>query len=375
MKNIKKLSQFKRRSSAIALAFLSASAMAQATEPVANAATTPPTDFTTFTWWLIIAAMVILLVAIAVLGNVLVTMAKISAPRVKNIVAILFVLATLSVTAQETATVAPAAVKTSSMFDNFGIYLAATILLVEFFVLIMLARKIYSFAKVYYEEEEKAKAVKIRKPSFLDRFNASVAVDKEQDIVLDHDYDGIKELDNDLPPWWKYGFYISIVWAVVYFGYYELGGGPTSIDEYNTAMEKAEAEVTAYKAKHVIDVDENNVLLADAAGIKAGKTIFESNCAVCHGKEAEGVVGPNLTDDYWLHGGSLKDIFKTVKYGVIEKGMTSWKDILSPADILNVSSYVKSLHGTRPANAKAPDGELYKEEASAALADSSVAAK
>ncbi|HRN93726.1 MAG TPA: c-type cytochrome, partial [Chitinophagales bacterium] len=161
----------------------------------------------------------------------------------------------------------------------------------------------------------------------------------------------------------------------VYFGYYELGGGPTSLDEYNTAMEKADAEVAAYKAKHVVDVDENNILLADAAGIKAGKTIFESNCAVCHGKEAEGIVGPNLTDDYWLHGGSLNDIFKTIKYGVLEKGMTSWKDILSPTDIVDVTSYVKSLHGTKPANAKAPDGELYKEEeASAVAADSTTAA-
>jgi len=374
MNNIKYLNLFKRGISTMALALLSISAMAQAAEPAASTTATPPTDYTAFIWWLVIAAMVILLLAIAVLGNVLVTMAKISAPKVKNITAILLVLMTLSVTAEEAATAAPAAAKTSSLLDNLGIYLAITILLLEFFVLVMLARKIYSFAKGFYAEEEKAKAAKLKKPSFLDRFNSSVSVDKEQDIILDHEYDGIRELDNDLPPWWKYGFYISIVWAVVYFGYYELGGGPTSIDEYNTTMEKADAEVAAYKAKHVVDVDENNVAMADAAGIKAGKTIFESNCAVCHGKEAEGVVGPNLTDDYWLHGGSLKDVFKTVKYGVLEKGMTSWKDILSPADILNVSSYVKSIHGTKPANAKAPDGELYKEAASAAPTDTTTAA-
>lgn len=376
MNNIKYLNLFKRGISTMALTFLSISAMAQAAEPAASTTATPPTDYTTFIWWLVIAAMVILLLAIAVLGNVLVTMAKISAPKVKNITAILLVLMTLSVTAEEAATAAPAAAKTSSLLDNLGIYLAITILLLEFFVLVMLARKIYSFAKGFFAaEEEKAKAAKLKMPSFLDRFNSSVSVDKEQDIILDHEYDGIRELDNDLPPWWKYGFYISIVWAVVYFGYYELGGGPTSLDEYNTAMEKADAEVAAYKAKHVVDVDENNILLADAAGIKAGKTIFESNCAVCHGKEAEGIVGPNLTDDYWLHGGSLNDIFKTIKYGVLEKGMTSWKDILSPTDIVDVTSYVKSLHGTKPANAKAPDGELYKEEeASAVAADSTTAA-
>jgi cytochrome c oxidase cbb3-type subunit 3 len=200
------------------------------------------------------------------------------------------------------------------------------------------------------------------KGNLLDLFNKSVAVEKEQDILLDHDYDGIRELDNALPPWWKYGFLLTIVFAFVYFGYYQVAGGPTQADEYLAAVAVGEAEKAAYLAKSANNVDENTVtMVLDANELASAATLFENTCAACHLKDGGGSVGPNLTDDYWLHGGSISDVFKTIKYGWPEKGMKSWKEDFSPKQIAALSSYVKSLKGTKPAVGKAPQGDLFVE--------------
>ncbi len=207
----------------------------------------------------------------------------------------------------------------------------------------------------------------VHQVSFLDKFNASVAVEDERDILLDHNYDGIKELDNSLPPWWKYGFYFTIVWGIAYLIYFHLGSGPSSEKEYNDEVALAQLQIEEFMKKSANAVDENNVTLAsDAGSLDAGKTIYMDNCAACHGRLGEGGVGPNLTDDYWLHGGSINNIFKTIKYGVPEKGMKAWQAELSPSQIRQVASFIKSLYGTNPPNAKEKQGELYKEESSAA---------
>lgn len=213
------------------------------------------------------------------------------------------------------------------------------------------------------EEAAKAAAVaKAKRVPFWDRFNAAVAIEKEEDIMLDHDYDGIKELDNSLPPWWKYGFYLTIVIGVVYVWYYHYGSGPSQEDEFLAEVKRGEEEVAAYLAKSASNVDENTVVMLDAAGIEAGKGIFTSNCAACHAADGGGnAVGPNLTDQYWLHGGSLPDVFKSIKYGWPAKGMKSWKDDFSPMQLAQLASFVKSLQGTKPAAPKEAQGELYIE--------------
>lgn len=193
------------------------------------------------------------------------------------------------------------------------------------------------------------------------KMNSFRSMQEEVDIQLDHDYDGIKELDNRLPPWWLYGFYITILVAVVYLWRFHVShSAPLSHEEYAIAMEKAEEEKAVFLAKAANNVDENTVkLLTDDASLDGGKKIFTTVCTACHGVDGGGGVGPNLTDNYWLHGGDVKDVFKTIKYGWPEKGMKSWKDDYSPVQIAQLASYVKSLHGTHPATPKEPQGELY----------------
>ena len=216
-------------------------------------------------------------------------------------------------------------------------------------------------AKPELTQEEKAAIV--QKSWFWDKFNRAVPVEKEKDLLLDHNYDGIRELDNSLPPWWIYGFYLTIIVAVIYlYRFHVSHDGLSQTEEYAVEMQKGEEDKAAYLAQSSNNVDENSVvLLTDAASISAGHEIFAKNCVACHLPDGGGVVGPNLTDDYWLHGGSIKDIFKTIKYGWQDKGMKSWKDDLSPRDIQLVASFVKSLRGTHPATPKAPQGDLYIE--------------
>lgn len=206
----------------------------------------------------------------------------------------------------------------------------------------------------------------VRGPSWwskqYDRWTNAVPVAQEHDVMLDHDYDGIRELDNSLPPWWIAMFYISIVVAVVYFGYYHvMDYGHLSGEAYEKEMAAAEQQIKRYLASQANTVDETNVtMLEDIDAIAIGQTTYNANCAACHGTMGEGGVGPNLTDPYWLHGGDIKDVFKTIKYGVPEKGMIAWKSQLRPVEIHQIASYIMTLHGTAPPNAKDPQGELYQ---------------
>lgn len=237
----------------------------------------------------------------------------------------------------------------------------------ELVVITALVLSIRSVVKLLSSKQEtKTVAETIVRRSFWDRFHNVVAVEKEEDIMLDHDYDGIKELDNSLPPWWKYGFYLTIVVAVVYMYYYHMGGnGPSSYQEYVAEVKKGEADKEAYLAKSSGNIDEHSVKLLDAAGIAAGEVTFQNMCAACHAKDGGGGVGPNLADEYWLHGGSLSDVFKSIKYGWPDKGMKSWKDDFSPKQIAELTSYIKSLKGTQPAAPKEKQGEIYTEDSKA----------
>jgi cytochrome c oxidase cbb3-type subunit 3 len=198
-----------------------------------------------------------------------------------------------------------------------------------------------------------------------------VPIERESDIILHHDYDGIRELDNVLPPWWVNMFILTVIWAVGYMFYYHWGGnGPSSAEEYKMEVaeaKKAQASALAGKANAI---DEASVTaLTDSGALGEGESIFKSTCVACHGQKGEGMVGPNLTDDYWLHGGGIKNVFKTIKYGVPDKGMISWQSQLKPSDIQKVASYILTLHGTNPPNPKAPQGTIWKEEGAAAPQD------
>lgn len=191
-----------------------------------------------------------------------------------------------------------------------------------------------------------------------------VALHDEKQILIDgHDYDGIQELDNRMPPWLQFLFYTTVLFAVIYSAYYFSGLGDMQIAELDKEIATAEAEKKAYMEKVGASMDENSVTaLTDKAGVESGMKIFQEKCTACHGTEGGGAVGPNLTDDYWLHGGGIHNVFKVIKYGVPEKGMISWEKQLSPTDIQKVASYVLSLKGTKPANPKEPQGDLFNGE-------------
>lgn len=196
----------------------------------------------------------------------------------------------------------------------------------------------------------------------------AVPVEREGEITLGHAYDGIRELDNKLPPWWVNMFILTIIWAVGYMYYYHWGGdGPSSTEEYTMEVEAAKKEIAvALASKPGGAVDESNVTaLTEAGPLGEGEMIYKNNCAACHGQLGEGTVGPNFTDEYWIHGGGIKDLFRTIKYGVPEKGMISWQAQLKPEDMQKVASYILTLKGTNPPNPKAPQGTIWKEEGAA----------
>ena len=197
---------------------------------------------------------------------------------------------------------------------------------------------------------------------FKQAMTEAVPVEEEEDILMDHEYDGIRELDNKLPPWWVGMFYASIIFSVVYMAYYHVFGGPSSEEEYQMMMAEAAASIEAYKKANPTLINEDNVeALTNVYDIADGKKTFLSVCQACHGAEGGGKegLGPNLTDEYWIHGGSIKDIFSTISNGVPAKNMPPWKEQLSPKQIQQVASYVLTLQGTNPPGAKAPEGELY----------------
>jgi cytochrome c oxidase cbb3-type subunit III len=188
-----------------------------------------------------------------------------------------------------------------------------------------------------------------------------VEVGKEDSIMLDHEYDGIVELDNSMPPWLKYVFYITIIFGVVYtLHYLVLGTGITQEEEYQAELLQASQEAESRKSLAAAGITEDNaIIVTDEAALSSAAVIYAANCAACHGKDGGGGIGPNLADEYWVYGGSVSDIFKSIKYGIPEKGMIPWEGKLSPEEIQNLTSYLISLEGTTPANPKGPQGEKF----------------
>ena len=245
-----------------------------------------------------------------------------------------------------------------------GVVLLVIILLLVLMVYLM------SFMSAVLRKENPSMA---NEPSWWESFKERYVTGKEDEVggkeekakmMTEHSYDGITELDNFMPPWLQWVFVGTIVFAVIYYVHYTiLGNGPTSVEEYQDELHLEAVAAELRKTNQTAGIDENTVVFDEtAAAISAGKTIFETNCVACHAADGGGGVGPNLADEYWIHGGSIKDVFSVVKFGVLDKGMIPWQDQLSPEQMQQVSSYILTLKGTTPANPKAPQGDPYSAE-------------
>lgn len=198
-------------------------------------------------------------------------------------------------------------------------------------------------------------------PKLLTR---SRPIEDESEIELDHNYDGIRELDNKLPPWWLYSFYASIIFAAIYLARFHVFGDYTQVEEYTAEVAQAEIDIAKYKetAKDLITF-ETVTVLEEPSDLEAGKQIFATNCVACHKADGGGGIGPNLTDEHWILGGGIKNVYKTlVEGGRPGKGMVSWKNDFKPSELQQVASYVLTLQGTTPAEPKEAEGEIWVED-------------
>lgn len=258
-------------------------------------------------------------------------------------------------------------VKSEQLFFTAQGWMMLIIIAVEIFIIIYLVKWIKQFTGLSAIEDKEQQKTR----SLWERMNAFKSREEEELIDTGHNYDGIRELDNNTPPWFTAAFFGTIVFAFVYmYRYHVAESAPLMIDEFKMEMALADAEKLEFLKTQANAIDENTVVQLEEGQYEEGKAIFKTACAVCHGDKGQGTVGPNLTDDYWLHGGSVKDIFTVIKYGVIDKGMKSWKDDYSPSQIAQLTTFIKKLAGSNPPNPKEAQGELYKEVTAAIKADS-----
>ena len=215
---------------------------------------------------------------------------------------------------------------------------------------------------------EEAQSIPFSESKFYQRISnkltRSKEVEEEHDILLDHDYDGIKELDNVLPPWWVGLFYACIVFAIVYLVRFHVIGDYNQDEEFVAEMEKSEKQIQEYlkTAPDLMNADKVT-LLTETNDLAEGKAIFTENCVACHKADGGGSIGPNLTDKYWILGGGIKNVFTTISEGGRSgKGMVPWKESLKPTEIQKVASYVLSLQGSNPTDGKPAEGDEWKEE-------------
>lgn len=197
---------------------------------------------------------------------------------------------------------------------------------------------------------------------FLQSMTKANELGKEDEVMTDHDYDGIRELDNVLPPWWKYGFYITILIGIFYYVQVFTNSEKYSQEmEYTAEVEKAKQDIDAYiKANPDLFNTENLETFTDAANLAKGKELFTTKtCTACHLEDLGGSIGPNLTDENWILGGDMNNIFNTIsKGGRPGKGMIPWESTISLLERQQLTSYIISMQGTTPANPKAPEGDI-----------------
>ncbi len=226
--------------------------------------------------------------------------------------------------------------------------------LMYLFLLATILGFIYAAYRIFYTKENKTEVSALDKMLY-----DTVAVEREDEIMTNHEYDGIKELDNHLPPWWVWLMYLTIIFAVIYSGYYFTGMGMSQEEEYADELLYAKYQQDLIQKDMNLRFDETNVaVITDAAKIQEGKEIYETNCVLCHLKDGGGNVGPNLTDKFYIHGKTSTEMYEVIRDGVLSKGMLSWKKQLNPFQIQNVMSYIKTeLEGTTPEKPKEAQGE------------------
>lgn len=363
MNSLKKLTN-KKLILTLLFAFIISNINAQNTAQAAAVATVPSMWASPLFWVFAFAILGLLLVIVAI-GGVLVGLVnnKIT-KQFKNtlpILLFLFVFGIGNANAQ-TVTAATAVTQLTGALDPNTIMILLLVIGIELFVILYLYAILQKMLiALGYKTKEESKWTYA---AIMKRMTKAIPLDREAEVATDHNYDGIVELDNSLPPWWVYMFYGTIAFAIGYLVYFNYFDGPTQKMEYDTEVAQALMKKNEFLKKAAASVDETSVVvLSDDASIAKGKSSFVTKCAACHGQSGEGLVGPNLTDEYWIHGGGIKDIFKSIKYGWPEKGMISWESQIQPMEMQQISSFIYSLKGSKPANAKAPQGTIYVEAA------------
>ena len=212
--------------------------------------------------------------------------------------------------------------------------------------------------KAKLEEAKKERAANTWFKRLLKHLWKAKPLDDKSVLLEDHDYDGIRELDNPLPPWWLYLFYGTLIFGAVYMVRFHVLDGPTQYEEFESKMALAQSEIEQYQAS--LPQKKDLVISEDEAMLAAGKKIFTMYCQVCHRPDGGGSIGPNLTDAYWIMGGTLNNVYDVISNGGRPgKGMVAWKNSLNKTQIEEVSNYIMSLRGTNPPNPKAPQGEEF----------------
>ena len=335
--------------------------------------------------YVLVTVIGLLAIVIYMLGNVFILAIKNkmdyektnTAPKAAILTGLMMLLSTGSLLAQSANI--PAGTKT--VVSETIIFILAFIVVLEMIIIVYFANGIRSFLKKEAVQSAAAAGIPVVVKEKIAWFDRLYNRNTQEDIArldLGHDYDGIKELDNEVPVWWRWGFAISLIFGIVYmYSYHIAETKPLQQAELAMDMEQAAIQQAAYLEKSANNVDENTVKMMSAEDIAKGKELYikPGACATCHAENGSAIVngapgiGPNLTDDYWLHKGDIKAIFYSIKYGWPEKGMKSWKDDYSPIQIAQIASYVKSLQGTNPQPAKEKQGELFVEAGAAPIVD------
>ncbi len=314
-------------------------------------------------FWLLVASAIILAIGIAVLASSIKSLIKSKSFKEKNNMGSTKVKSVLAVigftTLSNTVFAGGETIKEVATFGFSDVVAVAVINLILILVF-------FYFKNIFDTLAEELIPTKERKESspwfqFNKTMTDAVAIEDEDSILMDHEYDGIRELDNNLPPWWLWGFYATIVFAVLYLGNYHVWkSGDLQLVEYEKNMIYEDALVAENMANMNLTVDESTVtLLTDQSELDKGKAFFTDNCVACHGGEGEGGIGPNFTDNAWMYGNKIDDVFKTIKYGA-KNGMRSWNDDFTGVEIQQIASYLLSIQGTNHPNGKEPQGEVYE---------------